>query len=219
VSHPVVGVKICGLTCVEDALACADAGVEWIGLNFHPGSPRFIQPAQAAVIIGALPPSVSAVGVFVDRPAAEVADVAAQLGLKIVQLHGQEPPEDLIALRHLRLVRAFRLRQASDWIGVVDYLAHAQVMGRPPDAILVDAYVPGRLGGTGATVAADVLDCIPPLPQVILAGGLTAENVAAKVAQVRPWMVDVASGVEIEPGRKDRAKVAAFVKAARSAAF
>jgi phosphoribosylanthranilate isomerase len=213
----VVAVKICGVTRVDDALACAAVGVEWIGLNFHPGSPRFIDQAQAAKIILALPASVTAVGVFVDRPAGEVADLAKQLGLAVVQLHGHEPPEDLLVLRNVQVVRAFRLKCASDWSGVSDYLARAQAMGRLPDAILIDAYVAGQSGGTGATVASDVLGCIPPLPRLILAGGLTPENVAAKIALVRPWMVDIASGVEFAPGRKDPAKVAAFVQAARSA--
>jgi phosphoribosylanthranilate isomerase len=212
----VVVVKICGVTRVDDALACAAVGAEWIGLNFYPKSPRCIRPEEAAAIISALPCSVTAVGVFVDRPAGEVADLADQLGLSVVQLHGHEPPEDLVLLRKLQVVRAFRLKAASDWSGVSDYLARAQALGRLPDAILIDAYVAGQSGGTGATVALDVLDCIPPLPRLILAGGLTPENVAAKVARVQPWMVDVASGVESSPGRKDPAKVAAFVKAARS---
>jgi phosphoribosylanthranilate isomerase len=215
----VVAVKICGITRVDDALACAAVGVEWIGLNFHPGSPRFIDPAQAATIIRALPLSVAAVGVFVDRPPGEVADIAEQLGLTVVQLHGHEPPEDLLLLPNLQIVRAFRLKSESDWSKVTDYLARARAIGRLPHAILIDAYVMGQSGGTGATVAADVLDCIPPLDRLILAGGLTPENVAAKIALVRPWMVDVASGVEFKPGRKDPAKVAAFVKAARSAVF
>jgi phosphoribosylanthranilate isomerase len=215
----VAAVKICGVTRVDDALACAAVGVEWIGLNFHPGSPRFIDPVQAAAIISALPCHVTAVGVFVDRPAGEVADLAEQLGLTVVQLHGHEPPEDLSVLRNLEVVRAFRLESPSEWIGVSDYLARAQAIGRLPDAILIDAYVAGRSGGTGATVASDVLGCIPPLPRLILAGGLTPENVAAKITLVRPWMVDVASGVESAPGRKDPAKVAAFVNAARSVVF
>lgn len=164
-----------------------------------------------------LPPSVAPVGLFVNRPAAEVADRADELGIKIVQLHGQEPPEDLVKLNHLQLIRAFRLCRASDWTNVVAYLARAKSAGRVPDAVLIDAFVEGQMGGTGATVDVDVLDCMPPLPGPILAGGLTPENVAAMVARVRPWMVDVASGVEFAPGRKDRAKVTAFVKAARSA--
>jgi phosphoribosylanthranilate isomerase len=213
----VVAVKICGVTRVDDALACAAEGVEWIGLNFHPGSPRFIHPVEAATIIGALPSSVNAVGVFVDRPACEVADRADQLGLTVVQLHGREPPEDLVLLRNLKVFRTFRLKSASDWTRVSDYLTRARALGRLPDAILIDAYVAGQPGGTGATVATDVLDCVPPLSRLILAGGLTAENVAAKIVRVQPWMVDVASGVESAPGLKDPAKVAAFVKAARSA--
>ena len=96
---PVVGVKICGLTRVEDAVACAESGADWIGLNFHPGSPRYVAPAQAAAIIAALPPSVAAVGVFVDRPPPRWPSWRRICGLGIVQLHGQEPPEDLLALR------------------------------------------------------------------------------------------------------------------------
>ncbi len=164
VSHPFVGVKICGVTCIEDALACADAGVEWIGLNFHLGSPRFIDPARAEAIMGVLPSSVLAAGVFVDRPATEVAEIANHLGLKIVQLHGQEPPEDLVTLAHLQVVRAFRLKSASDWTAVSEYLARARAIGRQPDAVLIDAYVPGQSGGSGATVPSDVLDSIPPCP-------------------------------------------------------
>lgn len=160
VSHQVVRVKICGVTRVDDAMACAAMGVEWIGLNFHPGSPRFIHPEEAAMIVGALPCSVTAVGVFVDRPAGEVADLAHQLGLTVVQLHGQEPPEDLLVLGHLQIIRAFRLKSTRDWSGVSEYLARALATGRLPDAVLIDAYVAGQSGGTGATVAPDVLDCI-----------------------------------------------------------
>jgi phosphoribosylanthranilate isomerase len=205
------------LTCVDDARACAEAGADWIGLNFHPASPRYVEPARAAEIIAALPASLSAVGVFVDRPAREVAEVAERLGLGIVQLHGQEPLNDLLVLDHLQIIRAFRLERASAWTEVTDYLARAKSMGRLPDAVLIDAYVAGMAGGTGATIANDVLDRVPPLPRLILAGGLTPLNVADRVARVRPWMVDVASGVESSPGRKDRARVAAFIDAARGA--
>jgi phosphoribosylanthranilate isomerase len=213
----VVGVKICGVTCIEDALVCADAGVDWVGLNFHPASPRFVEPSRAKEIVGALPAALSPVGVFVDRPPEEVAELAGRVGLKIVQLHGHEPPEDLRSLSHLWLIRAFRLRQASDWSEVIDYLAEAQALGRMPDAVLVDTYVAGQPGGTGMPVSSDVLDVMPPLPRLILAGGLTSENVAARAVRVQAWMVDAASGVESAPGRKDPAKVAAFVQSARSA--
>jgi phosphoribosylanthranilate isomerase len=213
----VVRVKICGLTRIDEALACAAAGADWIGLNLHPGSPRYIQPQEAARIVAALPEPVAAVGVFVDRAAAEVARVAEQLHLGIVQLHGQEPPEDLIALDHLRVVRAFRLASASDWRRVNEYLARAEALGRAPDAILIDSYVAGQPGGTGVPIAEEALDGIPPRHHLILAGGLTPENVARRVARVRPWMVDVASGVENAPGRKDPALVTAFIRATRSA--
>jgi phosphoribosylanthranilate isomerase len=217
VSHSGVRVKICGLTCVDDAQACAEAGVDWIGLNFHPASPRYVGLARAAEIIAALAASVSVVGVFVDRPAQEVAEVAERLGLAIVQLHGQEPLNDLLVLDHLQIIRAFRLERASAWTEVTEYLARAKSMGRLPDAVLIDAYVAGMPGGTGAIIANDILDCVPPLPRLILAGGLNPENVADRVARARPWMVDVASGVESSPGRKDPARVAAFIDAARGA--
>ena len=216
-SHSGVLVKICGITCADDARACVDAGADWIGLNFHPASPRHVGQARAAAIIAALPVGFAVVGVFVDRPALEVAEVADRLGLGIVQLHGQEPLTDLLVLDHLRIIRAFRLERASAWTEVAEYLARAKTMGRLPDAVLIDAYVAGIPGGTGASIANDVLDGVPPLPRLILAGGLTSENVGNRVARVRPWMVDVASGVESSPGHKDPARVAAFITAARGA--
>jgi phosphoribosylanthranilate isomerase len=212
----VVRVKICGLTRIDEAFACARAGADWIGLNFHPASERYVQPVVAEEIIAALPSSVSAVGVFVDRPAAEVAEVAKRVGLKIVQLHGHEPPEDLLSLGQFQIIRAFRLDLASGWSEVNDYLDRARSLGRLPDAVLIDAYVAGQSGGTGVTIADELLACAPPVYRLILAGGLTPQNVALRVALVRPWMVDVASGVETAPGRKDLAQVAAFIHAARS---
>jgi phosphoribosylanthranilate isomerase len=213
----VVRVKICGLTRVDEALACAEAGADWIGVNLFPGSPRFVQPREAARISGALPESVRAVGVFVNRPAAEVAHLAGELGLGIVQLHGQEPPEDLLALGQLQVIRAFRLASVSDWTLVNDYLRRAEALGRPPDAVLIDTYVAGHAGGTGVSLPDATFEHMPPLRHLILAGGLTPENVASRTARVRPWMVDVATGVEKVPGRKDRALVAAFIRAAHSA--
>ncbi len=177
----------------------------------------YVAPEIAADIIAALPSTVAAVGVFVDRPAAEVAELAVRLGLGIVQLHGQEPPEDLVALTQLRVIRAFRLRSALDWERISDFLARAVALGRPLDAVLVDAFVAGQPGGTGALIAETLLDHSPPLPHLILAGGLTPRNVAERIARVRPWMVDVASGVESAPGRKDPAAVAAFIRAVRGA--
>jgi phosphoribosylanthranilate isomerase len=210
-----VRVKVCGLTCVADALACAEAGADWVGLNFHPGSPRRVDPSVAAEIVSVLPPTCAAVGLFVDRPPAEVADLAARLGLRVVQLHGREPPEDLRALRHLFLVRAYRLSDSASVAGMSEDLRRAGALGRAPDAVLIDAHVPGQAGGTGQAIAIEVLEQLPALPCLILAGGLTPENVAERIERVRPWMVDVASGVESSQGRKDPARVAAFIRAAR----
>jgi phosphoribosylanthranilate isomerase len=212
-----VRVKVCGLTSVAEALACAKAGADWVGLNFHPASPRRVDPATAARIVAALPPGIKPVGLFVDRPPSEVAATASALGLKVIQLHGSEPPEDLPALAHLFVVRAFRLGDESALAALASYLDRAAALGCPPAAVLVDGYAADLPGGTGRTIATDLLDQLPPLPRLVLAGGLTPENVAERVAQVRPWMVDVASGVESSPGRKDPALVAAFIRAARGA--
>jgi phosphoribosylanthranilate isomerase len=216
VPHPEVLVKICGVTCVEDAVSCVDLGADWIGLNFHRPSPRFVDPEVAAAIVKALPRRVTTVGVFVDRPAAEVAGLADRLGLDAVQLHGQEPPDYLAALDRFRLIRAFRLGTVGGWRIVTDFIARAEALGRPPDGVLIDAYVPGLLGGTGTAIDPSLLEAAPTLPRLILAGGLTPQNVAERIARIRPWMVDVASGVESAPGRKDPASVAAFVRAVRS---
>jgi phosphoribosylanthranilate isomerase len=210
-----VKVKVCGLTRVSDVLACAEAGVDWIGLNFHPASPRRVEMSRAANLIAALPAPMEAVGLFVDRPPAEVAEVASRLGLRIVQLHGQESPEDILALRHLVTVRAFRLGDVASIAQMTSYLDRCRALGRSPDAVLIDGYRPGHAGGTGRLIAADVLDALPPTPRLILAGGLTPGNVAAGVARVGPWMVDVSSGVESVPGLKDPSLIAAFVRALR----
>ncbi|AGA25946.1 phosphoribosylanthranilate isomerase [Singulisphaera acidiphila] len=215
--HPTLRIKVCGLTSVAQALASATAGADWVGLNFHPGSPRRVDPALAAEIVAALPRTTEAVGLFVDRPPDEVAALADRIGLGIVQLHGQEPPEDLGRLGHLRLVRAFRIGSADAVAAMVAYLRRAEDLGRGPDEVLVDAYVPGCDGGTGQAIADHLFPLLPPLPRLILAGGLTPENVAERVARVRPWMVDVASGVESAPGQKDPDRVVAFIQAARSA--
>jgi phosphoribosylanthranilate isomerase len=215
VSHSAVRVKICGLTCVEDAVVCAELGADWIGLNFHPPSPRCVSPTLAAKIVAAVPDSVAAVGVFVDRHPAEVVAIARDVGLRIVQLHGEEPPEDVLALDCLRVIRAFRLESAAAWLRVTQYLRRVEELGRRLEGVLVDAFVAGQRGGTGASIGEEILEDRPPLPHLILAGGLTPANVAERIARFRPWMVDVASGVESVPGRKDGAAVAAFLRAAR----
>ena len=210
-----VRVKVCGITSVDQALACAELGVDWIGLNFHPASPRKVDPRTAAEIVTSLPDSCTAVGLFVDRPPGEVLATANEVGLKTLQLHGTEPPEDLAALGFFSIVRAFRLGEMAAISAMTEYLDRALALGHPPYAALIDGYSVGQAGGTGKTIATDLLDHLPPLPRLILAGGLTPENVAGRIARVRPWMVDVASGVESSPGRKDLGLVRAFVRAAQ----
>jgi phosphoribosylanthranilate isomerase len=214
-----VRVKICGLTRIDEAVACVHAGADLIGLNLHPGSRRYIDFSQARQIIEAMARPEQAVGVFVNRPAVEVATVAEQLGLNCIQLHGDEPPEDLRVLEPFWIIRAFRLGCAADIQAMTRYLERSSDIGRPPDAVLVDADVPGCVGGTATLIAETVLEQIPVLclPRLVLAGGLTPQNVAGRVTRARPWMVDVASGVESTPGRKDLTKVAAFIRAARTA--
>jgi phosphoribosylanthranilate isomerase len=213
-----VKIKVCGLTTPADAIACVDAGVDWVGLNFHPGSPRFVDVERAATIWRALDGRAEAVGLFVDRPAGEVTATARAVGLDLVQLHGGEPPEYLAELSGVRVVKAFRLKDAESASAIGHYLDRAAALGHAPHAILVDAFVPGLAGGTGTSIADDLLGLIPAHPRLILAGGLTPENVADRAGRVGPWMVDVASGVESSPGRKCPGRIAAFVAALRTVA-
>lgn len=210
-------VKVCGITSAADAHMVEAAGADWVGLNFHPPSPRYIGGDARAVEVRAALRSACPVGLFVDRPREEVAERASRLGLATVQLHGDEPPDDVAWLKRagLMVVRAFRLKDEEAIARLTAYLERCSEQGGAPDAVLVDAYVAGVPGGTGRTIADSLLEHLPALPNLILAGGLTPENVAGRVAAVRPWMVDVAGGVESAPGRKDRDLVAAFVRQAR----
>jgi len=209
------GVKVCGLTEPANALDCLAAGTDWIGLNFHPPSPRGLTVERAEGILRVLPDVAAAVGLFVDRPAVEVRALCRSLGIRRVQLHGDEPAEDLAVLDEFFVIRAFRLRDAAAVAAMSAYLARAERLGRAPDAVLIDGWAPGLAGGAGVVVADETLGALPPLARLMLAGGLTPENVAARAGMVRPWMVDVASGVEASPGVKDVAKVRALVRALR----
>jgi phosphoribosylanthranilate isomerase len=217
-----VKVKVCGLTEVANALACAEAGADWIGLNFHPPSPRSISIERGAEIASALAGKAEPVGLFVHRAWPEVVEVGDAVGLTLVQIHGDEPPEYLAHLMDagpsLQIIRAFRLFDDASVDRMIAYLDRADQLGCAPHAILVDAHVPGQPGGTGRSIPFDVLAHLPDHPHLILAGGLTPENVAERVALVRPWMVDVASGVESSPGVKDVARVSDFVAAVQEGA-
>ena len=221
------------MTSPKQARQVAEAGADWIGINLHPGSKRFVPTDQIASLVDAIADPAEAVGLFVNRPLDEVIAIADLANLRTVQLHGDEPAEHALALRRhgLRVVRAFRLADTAAIDQMDAWLRHAAQIGGLPEAILVDAFVPGQPGGTGHAIANSVLDALikwqtrahlangaeqEPAPKLILAGGLTPGNVAALVARVRPWMVDVASGVESSPGQKDLSAVLAFIRAARS---
>ncbi len=215
-------IKICGITTVEDARMVAAAGADAIGLNFFPGSPRFVTPRDAAQIAGALPPGVLKVGVFVNSPAEHVWQVALSLQLDAVQLHGDESPEFLASWPDPKMpacVKAFRL--GSEGLDpLAEYLERSRQLECVPDMVLVDAAQGGQYGGTGRTAdwsQAARYPLAPWHPPLVLAGGLTAENIAEAIQAVRPYAVDTASGVESSPGRKDPELVVRFVAAARAA--
>lgn len=207
-----VRIKICGVTTPADARFAADAGADTVGLNFYPKSPRFVTPSQAAGLVRALPPFTAPVGVFVGMPMRQVCAVAFQLGLRGVQTYDDQPPtEDPFPFAH---VPAFRVKDAAGLEHVRRFVAVCK-----PSAVLIDSFVDGQMGGTGHVAPWELLRGFDPGVPLILAGGLTPENVADAIAVVQPWGVDVASGVEYAPGVKDPDKVARFVKSARDAAL
>lgn len=198
-------VKICGLRRPEDAVAAAQAGADAIGLVFHPRSPRYVSLTQAKAVVAALPPFVLAVGLFVDPAPEVVRRTLSEVSLDVIQFHGAETAAycGRFARRYLKTVHAAP--------GTDLALAARPYVGA--SAILLDAYVPGTPGGTGRQIE---LEALPDISRpVILAGGLTPENVAAAVRRLRPHGVDVSSGVESSPGVKDAARMADFVAAVR----
>ncbi len=201
-----VKVKICGITNLADAQQAAEAGADALGFNFYERSPRCIAPAVAGTIIRELPPFVVKVGVFVDAPPERVFEAISQCGLNVVQFHGHEPPEYCTQFGVMTM-KAFRIRDASSLEALSQYAT---------DAWLLDAYTPGQFGGTGERFDWDLAAQAQHFGRpIFLAGGLTPENVAEAVRRVGPYAVDVASGVETSPGRKDPAKVRAFIQAAK----
>jgi phosphoribosylanthranilate isomerase len=217
-------IKICGLTSPADAIATVAGGADAVGLNFYPGSKRCVSLTRAAEICSVLPAGVVKVGVFVNAPAGDVVATFDRLGLDLIQLHGDEPPDYVVALDNRPFIRAFRVGPQGG-APAIAWLDACRAVGRQPSAILIDSHQAGAYGGTGATAdwhAARALaagqDIVQrPLPALVLAGGLTPINVADAIHAVRPAAVDTASGVETSPGRKDAGLVAAFVRAALSA--
>jgi phosphoribosylanthranilate isomerase len=206
-------IKICGITNLNDALAAIDAGADLLGFNFYSPSPRFITPQVCAEIQSSIinhQSSIQTVGVFVNSSAEEITSVINLCGLSLAQLSGDEPMETLAVLGG-RAFKALRLREPK--------IAAAALTSLParaaPPACLVDAYRPGEYGGTGQIADWSMASDLARRSPILLAGGLTPENVAAAVQQVHPWGVDVASGVEAGPGKKDVLKVRRFIQNVR----
>ena len=206
-------VKICGLTRAEDAATAIECGADMLGIVFHRPSSRYVAPANAAALVQAvkhLAPSPCVIGVFVDESADEVRRIAEAVGLDGVQLHGDESPEAVDNLRRggLRVIKGHRIARSTD-LATLDSFK--------PDAHLLDARVPGSPGGTGRTFDWSLAASVSGDYRILLAGGLTVDNVAEAIGTACPWGVDVSSGVERAPGVKDSEKIRRFVAMARAA--
>ena len=199
-------VKICGVTSEHDAAVCVEAGADAIGLNFVPSSPRCLSLERAQAIVRVIPRHVIAVGVFVDADQQTLTRYKQSVGLGCLQLHGDEPPE-LLAHFLPHAYKALRVRGP----GVREEAARYA-----GEFLLLDAYVPGVHGGSGARFDWNLALELAQQRKLVLAGGLTPENVGQAVATVKPFSVDVASGVECAPGVKDPALVRAFIQAAKA---
>ena len=200
-------VKICGLTNLNDTLDAVELGADYLGFNFYPDSPRFLPYEKALEIFQEIPTNIPKVGVFVNADPQEVLDLAIELELDLLQFHGDESPETLNPLGR-PWYKAFRLKEEADLAEIPKYQC---------EWILVDAYSEKAYGGTGITAHWDLVHAADKFgKKIILAGGLNPENVGIAVASVKPFMVDVASGVESAPGEKDRHKMEVFISRAKA---
>lgn len=203
-----VKVKICGITNLADARAAVEAGADLLGFVFYEKSPRHVTVQAAKAIARQLPPYVAKVGVFVNASEELVSQALGECGLNVLQFHGDETPEDCVKFGVMSM-KAFRVRDEESLKALPAYQT---------DAWLLDAYTPGVRGGTGATLNWDLaVEAMKFGRPIFLAGGLTPENVAQAVRKVQPFAVDVSSGVEASPGKKDHGKVRGFVQNVRTA--
>ena len=200
--------KICGITRIEDALAAAEAGADAIGFVFYAKSPRAVDVRQARAIIAELPPFVTTVGLFVNASRCELNEILEVVPLDLLQFHGDETPQDCEGY-HRPWIKALRVRPGDDLEAACQLYAGAR-------GILLDTYVPGVPGGTGEAFDWSLVPARLSKP-IILAGGLSADNVGQAIAQVRPYAVDVSGGVEQAKGIKDAAKIEAFMHAVKQA--
>lgn len=201
-----IKIKICGITNSSDALLATELGADALGFVFWKKSPRYISPEAAAVIIKKLPPFIATVGVFVDEDSARVNEIVTTTGLTLAQLHGLESPEYCAQIDG-RFIKAIRVQGAQSLQGLGEYGA---------SAILLDTFVKGNPGGTGKSFDWSLLDAANFNGVLILSGGLNPDNIEAALGSCSPYGVDVSSGVEAEPGRKDPAKLRSFIEKVRS---
>jgi phosphoribosylanthranilate isomerase len=204
-----VKVKICGITNWIDARRAVAAGADFLGFNFYPPSPRYITPAKARRIVRRLPERITVVGVFVNESEAKMIEIARAVGLDYLQLHGDESPELVSRLKPafpvikaLRVQKTFRLAQLAQF--------------KRASAFLLDGFQPRRYGGTGKTFNWSMARRARGNGKIFLAGGLTPQNVAAAIRAARPYGVDVCSGVEARPGKKDPSRVKAMMQAVQN---
>jgi phosphoribosylanthranilate isomerase len=202
-----IRIKICGITNQEDALLAARLGADALGFVFYSQSPRSVEPEQVRSIVRLLPPFISTVGLFVNETASRVREIMDFCRLDIAQLHGDDLGED-VGLGDRRIIRALRVRDEASLRGIADLKNHT---------VLLDAWVKDRMGGTGLAFDWSLAASVAETYRILLAGGLTPDNVAEAICTVRPYGVDVSSGVELSHGRKDPEKLAEFIRNARNA--
>ncbi len=205
-----LGIKICGITGLEDALAVAEAGADALGFIFYPKSPRYVSPEKAREIIDGLPGGIAKVGVFVNDDPRHVMGVAETCSLDLIQLHGDESPAYCSRFPASMIIKAMAPRSAEDMQKAADYDVRA---------ILIDTFAPGLYGGTGKVsnwVAARIL---AQSYSVILSGGLSSENIIDAIESVGPSAVDINSGVELSPGKKDHNKIRSIIEITVRAGF
>jgi len=198
-----VRVKICGIKTLEEANAAVAAGADALGFNFWPHSARYVEPSAAREIINRISPVVSTVGVFVNEDAKRVMEIALQVGIHAVQLHGDESPEFCELLTSIKTIKALRVAEDFDLNVINKYRVNM---------ILLDSNVDGSYGGTGQRFDWRIAIEAKRLSPIVLAGGLTLDNVGDAIRQVQPDAIDVCSGVEAEPGRKDLEKIQEFMR-------
>lgn len=200
-------IKICGITNLEDAIAAVDYGADALGFVFYPKSPRYVTPEKAGEIVAQLPPFITTVGVFVNEDPVKIKEIMTLARLQILQLHGDESPAECTTWS--RVVKAFRVKDFVDLKPLERY--------KGISAYLIDTYAPSAYGGTGQIFNWDIALEAKKFGRIILSGGLTPENIEKAVRWVKPYAVDVSSGVEAEKGKKDLKKVKEFIERARKA--